>query len=164
MSGSSDKFDELGELTAVLCDGQVTPEQAARLEQLANRCDEARRYFLHYVQLHGELYWDNATGVAREPLAGLEQLLATQPAGAELPRSAKPVRRTAAPIVLMLTAVAAAALVVVMGWWSVPESHDRASVPPIDPAREFVARLSGAADAAWSDDDTPGSNGGLPSY
>ena len=39
MSGVDGQFDELGVLAAALCDGEITPEQAARLEALAGRSE-----------------------------------------------------------------------------------------------------------------------------
>ena len=69
MNESSGQFDELGQLAAALCDGEITPEQAARLEELATASDDARQFFHQYVLLHGELYWEHAAGSAPPPLA-----------------------------------------------------------------------------------------------
>ena len=71
MSSCRDTWEELGDLASLLCEGQITPEQAARLEELAHS-PQAKRYLLHYLQLHGELYWENAVTLRDHPPAGLE--------------------------------------------------------------------------------------------
>ena len=71
MSPSRDAWEELGDLASMLCEDQITPEQAARLEQLA-QSPQAKRYLLHYLQLHGELYWEHAVTLRDHPPAGLE--------------------------------------------------------------------------------------------
>ena len=65
MSRSGGQFNELSQLAAALCDGEITPAQAARLEGLATTSDVARQYFHEYVLLHGELYWEHAAGHVR---------------------------------------------------------------------------------------------------
>ena len=52
MTRSFDQFEELGRLTAALCDGHLRPDEAARLEQLAGQSSEAREFFLGYLELH----------------------------------------------------------------------------------------------------------------
>jgi hypothetical protein len=65
MTSSTPQFDELGLLTAALCDGEITPQEATRLESLVTHSEAARRYFLHYVRLHAELSWENGAGAGR---------------------------------------------------------------------------------------------------
>ena len=55
MNESNGQFDELGRLTAALCDGEITPEQAARLELLVSQSEAAQQYFLDYAHVHGAL-------------------------------------------------------------------------------------------------------------
>ncbi|MGA2069463.1 MAG: serpin family protein [Thermoguttaceae bacterium] len=64
MTSPTDPREELGMLAALLCDGEISPEEAARLEQLASQSEDARQYLLDYVQLHGELYCEHG-GSAR---------------------------------------------------------------------------------------------------
>lgn len=80
MSDNCRDFEELGQLLAELCDGQLTRQQAARLEQLASGSADGRRLFLQYLQLHGELYWEQAAGASPYPLARLEQLSSAEAA------------------------------------------------------------------------------------
>jgi hypothetical protein len=69
MKGSDVEFDEVGQLAAALCDDEITPEQAARLEQLASWSDAARRYLVEYLRLHAELCWEFSRG-AEAPATG----------------------------------------------------------------------------------------------
>ncbi|MGO9108889.1 MAG: FecR family protein [Thermoguttaceae bacterium] len=49
---------ELAELVDLFCEGDIAPEQAARLEALVAESDEARQYLLDCVQVHCELAWE----------------------------------------------------------------------------------------------------------
>lgn len=151
MSGSADQFEELGLLIAALCDGQITPHEAARLERLASQSDQSRRYFLNYLQLHGELHWDHAAAARRETPLGVKPAVETQFAGTESAQAARTSVWTAPPrkMGLVLAALAAAVLVIVVGWWTVPGSASR-----------YVARLSGTAGAKWSHGDSARLDGG----
>ncbi len=40
------------------CEGDIAPEQAARLETLVAESDEARQYLLDCFQIHCELAWE----------------------------------------------------------------------------------------------------------
>lgn len=63
------QFDELGLLASGLCEGQITFDEAARLEFLVGKSAAARRFFVNYVQLHGELCWELAAAPAAAPRA-----------------------------------------------------------------------------------------------
>jgi hypothetical protein len=65
MTPSVPQFDELGLLTAALCDGEITPQEALRLESLVAQSEAGRRYFLDYLRLHAELSWENGAGAGR---------------------------------------------------------------------------------------------------
>ena len=124
MNRSTDQFDELGRLTAALCDGQITPEEAARLEQLANRSSQARQFFLRYVQLHGELNWENAASAAKKRAVWSSRRMIAMATAASL-------------LVAVLLGVASS-----RRWW-------RGSPEPSPPAT--VARVTRTIDAEWSD-------------
>jgi len=79
MNLSRESFEELGQLAALLCDGRLDAEGAARLEQLAGASRQARRFLLDYLHLEGELYWENAVGAAREPPLLHPRVLAQHP-------------------------------------------------------------------------------------
>ncbi len=67
MSGQDVGQDELGRLTAALCDGEIAPEEVPALERMLRDSPQARRFFLQYVQLHGELHWEHAAGARSRP-------------------------------------------------------------------------------------------------
>ncbi len=153
MNRSLDPRDELGLLAAALCDGDVTPAQAARLEQLANQSSESRRFFLRYVQLHGELHWETAAG------AGLDTSAAGQPARrpapaiaqrADVGKAAGRARAPAKPPYRWIAAtVASLALAVSLG---IVFYGDRPHEPEGPSGPLAVAQLGQTYQAVWSDD------------
>jgi len=156
MNRSADKFDELGLLTAALCDGEITPSQAARLEQLANQSSQTRKFFLRYVQLHGELYWDNAASAGRDVLSDLEPLLETRCARVEPAQAAKAgrpdsTRKPATSPYRWITATAIAASLLVAALLGLA-SYRRWLAKPREPsAPMLVARLTQTFEAQWAD-------------
>ncbi len=157
MNGSTKQFDELGLLTAALCDGEITPQEAARLEQLANRSPQTRQYFLQYLRLHGELYWEHAISAGHVPLPDHKPLLGAGHPFGELAHATKaigPAEKPAKRLHQWAATAAAAALLVVgvsLGaalcrhWLSIPE---KPSAPP------FVAQLTHLYEAEWGDRQT----------
>ena len=71
MSGPVDRIDELGQLSAALCDGEATADEALRLEKRLTESASARQFFLEYVQLHLGLVRKNFDGVQEARPAGL---------------------------------------------------------------------------------------------
>lgn len=156
MNQSAGQFDELGLLTAALCDGEITPSEAARLEQLANQSSQAREFFLRYVQLHGELCWENAASAGRDALPDLEPLLDTgcsrvepaQAAKAGRPDSAGKPRKsgyrliTATAVAASLLAAALLGLASYRHWLAKPQA-------PSGPV--LVARVTKTFQAKWPD-------------
>lgn len=63
---------ELGRLAAALCDGDITPEDAKRLEQLASRSPDALRYLVQYLHLDAELHWGAALSARRSTPTPIE--------------------------------------------------------------------------------------------
>ncbi len=141
MSGPMDQFDELGQLAAALCEGEITPPEAARLEQLVRQTPEAQSFLLRYVQLHGELYWDLAAGArpATSPGVDLPSRVAVQPRKAAASRLV-PLRWAAAVL-------AAASLLVALGWWAIVFRSER---PGDDQDAAVVARLASTFEAQWA--------------
>ncbi|MCS7306192.1 MAG: hypothetical protein NZ602_13935 [Thermoguttaceae bacterium] len=84
-------FEELGQLVSLLCEGDLSAEQSARLQQLLRQYPQARRYFLEYLQLHAELHW--AAGMGREEQGAAPILPPECPVGVELPMPATGLRR-----------------------------------------------------------------------
>ena len=157
------EFDELGELTAMLCDGELTPQSAARLEEMIDSSGAARQYFHDYVLLHAELCWECAL---EKPAAG------RKPDGAPSPprRWFSLTRRTLVP-----SAVAAALVLAVgIGLWGLfrgkgdgPRAAPVAVAPApqpevaglLSPPAE-VARLGGTVAARWAEGAGPAEAGG----
>lgn len=159
MSPSPAPSDELGRLLGALCDGELTTAEAARLETLASQSPECRLLFLRYLELHGELYWEQAAS-AEAPAV---------PSGVSVPvrlRAALPPPQAAAaksPWWRWLAAAACLALLVWVGIWligrlarheaaapqpdaapqpGVPRDAERPSTPLVPPpGRHCVARL-----------------------
>lgn len=105
---------EIAQLAALLCDGELAPAQRARLEELVATSAEARRFLVEYLQLHGELLWDRASG------AGTERHLAV--AMCEEPREVGLRRRSWAwswPAHWAACAAALALGLVLVGWLGV---------------------------------------------
>ncbi len=145
MNDQSPQSDELGQLLAALCDGEISPGDAARLEELAAGSPDARRRFLHYVQLSAELHW--AAGVG-----GISDTVRLAVAKAQpVPRFLRaPVRwlSQAGAVSLALTALAAGLLVVAAAWWLVPGSQPAPG--PGEAVSPCVARLARTHGVEWS--------------
>ncbi len=150
MSSVSDEFTELREILEALCEERATTAQLTRLEDLARHDAAARRFYLEYIDLHGNLHWDAAQGHSAEEAAVpfVKAELETPPRPSRQPAPvvlsstlpAAPVRRTPRPFVLALlaggAAIAVALLAAVWSPWCSPpvvkepsaaESEHRAS-------------------------------------
>lgn len=133
-----DSQSEIAQLAALLCEGELAPAQATRLEELVDSSADARRFVVQYLQLHGELLWDQAGG------AGTERRLAL-PAGQHSYCAAVPgkwpglSRRARWPA----WAAAAALTIVAVGWLAL--SAWRSGVPerPVDPVAWLTAAVWG---------------------
>ena len=64
---------ELRELVTAYCDGDLTCPQMDRLQSLLHADREARRFFLDYMGVHGELAWARSEGEASSGSQSLEQ-------------------------------------------------------------------------------------------
>lgn len=145
MSTSHAPWDELGRLAAALCDGALEPAEAARLEEMVGRSEAAERWFLDYVLLNGELYWEHAA-------AGGASTIATAPAPRRwlsLPgRVSAPLRR-AAPYAARLAAAVAVLLLVVVSYWATTRNAGPGNRPVA--ASQTFATLVAVSDAKWAE-------------
>ncbi len=112
MNQAAPQFDELGRLLAALCDGALTVEESARLEQLAGASSEARRFALDYLLLNGELQWEAASGAGSLPRLP-ELVLARAQVSCDAPGGVFSLSRLRPPTSWTSRALAASALVVV---------------------------------------------------
>lgn len=62
MNAPADRFAELQAILDAICEDRLTNEQAARLDELFLNDAAARRHYLEYIDLHGNLHWDAAQG------------------------------------------------------------------------------------------------------
>ncbi|MFO0918740.1 MAG: DUF1549 and DUF1553 domain-containing protein [Planctomycetaceae bacterium] len=108
----SDADGELWNLLNGLCEQRLTPADMSRLEQLVLSSPAARRRYVTFVALHGDLYWDAVGGLA------LPRSLTPNPPEAELPANSSP-HRSAGPFRQnrrrMMAAVAAIVLLFMTG-------------------------------------------------
>ncbi|HEX4070111.1 MAG TPA: hypothetical protein VHX68_03045, partial [Planctomycetaceae bacterium] len=150
MNPVSDEFTELREILEALCEERATSAQLTRLEDLARNDAAARRFYLEYIDLHGNLHWDAAQGHSAEEAAVpfVKAELETPPRPSRQPAPVvlsstlpvTPARRTRRPVVLAFVAGGAAIVVALLAivwspWRSSPavkepsaaESEHRAS-------------------------------------
>jgi hypothetical protein len=154
MSAAVHETDEFGELLAALVEGEMTPPEAVRLEQLVSQSPAARRSLLNYLQLHGELHWDHAIAagaMVREPALVPADAQRLYPKKGTVPFFGSKRFRL----------IAAAALVVAFAAWVVVSRGVlwRGSDGP-----EVVAHLVRTSDAVWLEGSPgPEQNAGLRS-
>lgn len=64
---------EMTPLLEALCEDRLAPEQAQQLEQLVLGSEQARWFYVSYIDLHGSLYW-NAAGVGSAEALSSEEI------------------------------------------------------------------------------------------
>jgi len=69
---------EFEELLSTMCDDELTPEEARRLEEIVSSSDDDCWYYLCYVHLHGTLHWDTAQHFPQQPLPEGEESLISE--------------------------------------------------------------------------------------
>jgi hypothetical protein len=151
MTTPAPQFDELGLLTAALCDGEISPSEASRLEHLVAHSEAAQRYFVNYVQLHGELSWESGLMV-QAPRLPQEAMQALRPSCETAREMPVPVRRRAAALrrrLAILVTVAAGFALLAFTLWSAGRGRTIAQKSAQPPAVPVVARLIPATNARW---------------
>jgi hypothetical protein len=146
-----------------LCDGQIMPEEAARLEQIAQSSPEARRYLLDYLHLHGELYWGHAVTLREHDApgpAGDSPLPAagsavSQPAPIAWQELGKLPRNRLGWLAGLMAAGLAASLLVGAGWWLATRHGPTPVAVALKPSSASAARLTRLVAARWGDDERP---------
>jgi hypothetical protein len=136
----TDAADEMWELLNALCERRLTPAQAARLESLVLQDPEARWQYLTYLNLHGNLYWDAAGGLAIKRLETDQAETRPIPAAAAAHRNGKRFAGWAS--------LAGLAVVLAIGlvWWRIappPQLGPRELANhPVDPSPAAVPRAA----------------------
>ena len=121
---------ELNELCDAALEGTLTATQRVRLEQLLAESEDARRYYVKAMDLSASL-GHYASEMQME--------------AADAPRGGAPVWESKG----VRWAAFAAALALAFTWWLLNRSNEIASATSADPAREYVARITGIKDAVW---------------
>ncbi|MHC4405371.1 MAG: LamG-like jellyroll fold domain-containing protein [Planctomycetota bacterium] len=150
MSQPDRRFNEVARLASALCDEEITPQEVARLEQLASRSASCRRFLIEYVQLHGELLWDSAVSArcrvppeCEEPKRGDGE--PAQPHGQPPPSPRRPAR------FWWGTGIAVAASLFIASWLSLRWLDDEDEIPDSPGQPAAVAQLTRTFQAEWPD-------------
>ncbi|MCE9552161.1 MAG: FecR family protein [Planctomycetes bacterium] len=139
---------ELFDLLDAWCEGQLTPDSAARLDTILQKDAEARWQYLCYMELHGALQLDPAT-LARSATSGtalaagdLRELVTLRGqshfAGAKLGQSSFHLSRLA-----LAASVVLAIGILAYTFWSRPTEQPVAKQTP-------AAKIVGLTDAKWA--------------
>ncbi|MDI9443577.1 MAG: hypothetical protein QM844_05355, partial [Planctomycetota bacterium] len=139
---------ELEDLAAAACDGELTDRETARLETLLAESPAARRYYLFYLHLHGELHWQQAVAAERPgPAVQTSRATGLKPPVPVLARAARREARTARLRWAGFFFSSALALgLLVLAWRAVPR---RPAKPPQAIATQSQARFAGGVHARW---------------
>ena len=133
--------NELRQLASALCDGEISRDQAQRLESLATQSSENLEHLLEYLELHAELAW--MLGTVAEPVVSRPED-AVVGAPRSKPRAWWTGVATSAAVVLVV------GLILTLAILNGPAPHRPGLAEPT-----VVAKLTGSRDAEWSDDTAP---------
>ncbi len=159
MTPSKRQFPELRRLLAALDEGELTERQEARIEQLVAEDVEARRFYLEFVFLLGQLRWDRVQQKALEASLS-NKSAATSPAAATSPllgfltdglRQGMDMLGRTTTVSLLAAAMVLGSLLTLLALWAAPTYRNWIDRSPSAPEPTLVARLVGAADCRWAD-------------
>ncbi|MHB8900835.1 MAG: LamG-like jellyroll fold domain-containing protein [Thermoguttaceae bacterium] len=144
---------ELQELVAAACDGDLSERQTERLEQLLADSLQARQYYLLYLHLHGELHWHQAMAGEMPDLAAPSAegkgLRIPTPGGAAPRRDRFSRLRLVGFCLCALVAVSMLAL----AYYAMP--HRKLPSPPAPPVAVASGQLADAVQPRWEPGSTP---------
>jgi hypothetical protein len=161
---------ELERILSALCDGGLTEEQNARLEQLLRADGECRRFYLQYMDLHARLLTHPISSaqpadelVSVDADQALVALLHHAPPGNGTSTGATPARRLpalrqAVRYGMVAAVTLAASLLIQFVLWPPPDGGDPApanGAAPVLPVPSYIATLTGAADCAGKEQPRP---------
>lgn len=148
---------ELQELVATACDGELTDRETERLEDLLSDSAEARRYYLFYFHLHGELHWHEAMAGEMPDLAAVS----AEGKGMRIPTPSiarpKPDRISRLRLIGFLICTLAVITLLVLAYRAMPERKQAAS--PAPPSLSTSAKLTGAVQPRWAAGSAPPATG-----
>ncbi len=111
MTYESKHAAELAELMSALCDEYISDAQVARLEEMILVDEQARRFYLDYIDLHGTLHWDTAVSDeddrVAEPVGEFAQSRSEGTDAAATTRRRRGVAASFAACVVVVIAIAA---------------------------------------------------------
>jgi hypothetical protein len=158
MSRPEDRIpEELQELVAAACDGELSDRETEQLEELLLESADARRFYLLYVHLHGELHWHQAMAgqtpdLTNSSAEGKGKRIPTPVVARPKPDSASRLR-----LIGFCLFAGVAVTLLALAYRAMP---DRKSPPsPAPPAVSTSARLTGAVRARWETGATPPATG-----
>ena len=144
---------ELQDLVAAACDGDLSDRETERLEELLIGSAQARQYYLLYLHLHGELHWHQA-------MAGEMPDLAAPSAGGKgmripIPAIArpKPDRLSRLRLIGFCVCALIAVTLLVLAYHAMPPR--KRSSPPATPVATTSAKLTNAVQPRWAAGSTP---------
>lgn len=76
-------FDELRTLISLSCSGELDESQAQRLRELLNADEQARLYYLQYMDIHARLCWEYGRGLPSSDVPALGTATSRGDSGAE---------------------------------------------------------------------------------
>ncbi len=144
---------DLQDLVAAACDGELSDRDTEQLEQLLIASPEARQFYLLYMHLHGELHWHQAmAGEMPElaaPSAEGKGLRIRAPAVAR-PR---PDQRSRLRLIGFCISAIAAITLLVLAYRIMPQR--KRSAAPAPPVAVAAARLTGGVQPRWGAGSAP---------
>ncbi len=144
---------ELQDLVAAACDGELSDRETEKLEGLLAESAEARRYYLLYLHLHGELHWHQA-------MAGeMPDLTASSADGKGMriptPSVSRPIPDRASRLRMIGFCICAlvAVTLLVLAYQAMPERKRPPSPALLEVSTS--AKLTGAVKPRWAAGATP---------
>jgi ferric-dicitrate binding protein FerR (iron transport regulator) len=134
-------------LLSALCDGDLSTEQHARLEELLSQDEAHRELYLEYLDLHARLAVHPA--IPENGAAPLDETLLPVP---RFEAPAKPRVPQALRYVVVAAATLAASLLLQVVWWHPEAPVQQAAAQPAKverPLARYVATLTDAAECVW---------------
>ncbi len=144
---------ELQDLVASACDGPLTDRETERLEELLAGSAEARRFYLLYIHLHGELHWHQAMAGEMPDLAAPS----AEGHGLRIPTPTfarpRPERISRLRLIGFCVSALVALVLLVLAYRAIPERKRPPSPPP--PELFASATLADAVQPRWATGSAP---------
>lgn len=143
---------ELQDLVAAACDGELSDHDTEKLEALLAASADARRFYLLYLHLHGELHWHQAMAGEMPDLAAPS----AEGKGMRIPTPSvsrpKPDRMSRLRMIGFCISAMVAVTLLVLAYRAMPE-RKRPSPAPHEVSTS--AKLTGAVKPRWAAGATP---------